>query len=79
MVSPKLAEMSFVLVDFPAVPVGPFLQPVLPSLNFCLASEHTDSSSHFGILYKLDERARHLLQVIDKDIKLLQAPLVLYF
>lgn len=55
--------MSFVLVDFPAIPLGPFLQPLLPSLNFYLASEHT---LQFGILYKLDERALHLFQVIDK-------------
>lgn len=65
----KLPEMSFVLGDFPAVPIGPFLQPVLPSLNFCLASERADSSPQFGILYKFDERALHLLQVIYKDIK----------
>jgi len=69
--------MSFVLVDFAAVPVGPFLQPVLPSLNFCLASENTDSSPQLGILYKLDERVLHLLQVIHKGIELLYAPVVL--
>lgn len=41
-------------------------------LNFCIVSQCTDNSDHFGIIYRLDKKVLHLFQVVNRDNKLEQ-------